>query len=63
MTAEHDEDTFEPGQAVRIVDGPFADFTGIIDAVNLGELKLRVLINFFGQPTPVTFDFSQVRRP
>ncbi|MGC8862458.1 MAG: transcription termination/antitermination protein NusG [Armatimonadota bacterium] len=47
---------------VRVVAGPFADFTGKIEEVNVQKEKLRVLISIFGRDTPVELDFSQVER-
>lgn len=49
-------------EVVRVVAGPFADFTGKIEEVNAQKEKLRVLINIFGRDTPVELDFSQVER-
>lgn len=47
---------------VRVVSGPFADFTGKIEEINLHKEKLRVLISIFGRDTPVELDFAQVER-
>jgi transcriptional antiterminator NusG len=47
---------------VRVVSGPFADFTGKIEEVNIQKEKLKVLISIFGRDTPVELDFSQVER-
>jgi transcriptional antiterminator NusG len=49
-------------EVVRVVAGPFADFTGKIEEVNIQKEKLRVLISIFGRDTPVELDFSQVER-
>lgn len=54
--------TFKPGQKVRIVDGPFADFVGSVDEVNMEKGKVRVLVSFFGRETPVELDFLQVEK-
>lgn len=54
--------TFKPGQKVRIVDGPFADFIGSVDEVNMEKGKVRVLVSFFGRETPVELDFLQVEK-
>ena len=54
--------TFSPGQAVKIVDGPFADFEGRVDNVNHEKGKVRVLVSIFGRETPVELDFLQVER-
>lgn len=54
--------TLQPGQAVKIVDGPFSDFEGIIDNINQEKGKVRVRVSFFGRETPVELDFLQVER-
>ncbi len=53
---------FEIGQGVRIVDGPFMDFSGTVDDINLEKGKVKVLVSFFGRETPVELDFLQVER-
>jgi len=50
------------GQSVRIVDGPFLDFAGVIDEVMADKGKVRVLVSFFGRETPVELDFLQIER-
>lgn len=54
--------TFNKGQGVRIIDGPFADFTGMVDDINHEKGKVRVLVSFFGRETPVELDFLQVEK-
>jgi transcriptional antiterminator NusG len=54
--------TFKPGQKVRIIDGPFADFVGSVDEVNMEKGKVRVLVSFFGRETPIELDFLQVEK-
>ena len=54
--------TFKPGQKVRIIDGPFADFIGSVDEVNMEKGKVRVLVSFFGRETPVELDLLQVEK-
>ena len=54
--------TFQRGDTVRIVDGPFADFRGEIDEVNQERGKIKVLVSFFGRETPVELDFLQAER-
>jgi len=53
---------FSPGQSVRITDGPFADFVGTVDEINMEKGKVKVLVSFFGRETPVELDFLQVER-
>jgi transcriptional antiterminator NusG len=50
------------GQAVKITDGPFTDFEGVVDAIDEEKGKVRVLVSFFGRETPVELDFLQVIR-
>lgn len=54
--------TFQLGDTVRIIDGPFADFRGEIDEVNHEKGKIKVLVSFFGRETPVELDFLQAER-
>lgn len=51
---------FTLGEHIRIKDGPFSDFTGIIDEINAERGKLKVLVSIFGRETPVELDFLQV---
>ena len=50
------------GDAVRIMDGPFQDFRGVIDEINQEKGKIKVLVSFFGREVPVELDFLQVER-
>ena len=54
--------TLQPGQAVKIIDGPFADFEGIVETINQEKGKVRVRVSFFGRETPVELDFLQVEK-
>ncbi|NLG40190.1 MAG: transcription termination/antitermination protein NusG [Chloroflexi bacterium] len=54
--------TYKPGDRVRIVDGPFNDFRGIVDEIYMDRSKIRVMVNFFGRETPVELDFLQVEK-
>lgn len=53
---------FSVGEAVKIVDGPFADFLGTIESIDEAKGKLRVLVSIFGRETPVELDFLQVSK-
>jgi transcriptional antiterminator NusG len=54
--------TFKPGQKVRIIDGPFNEFIGVVDEIDMERAKVRVLVSFFGRETPVELDFLQVEK-
>ncbi len=53
---------FATGQSIRIVDGPFIDFIGVVDDISEEKGKVRVMVSFFGRETPVELDFLQVER-
>jgi len=53
---------FKVGEKVRIVDGPFNDFIGMVDAIDFDKTKVRVMVNFFGRDTPVELDFLEVEK-
>jgi len=54
--------TFEEGSNVRVVDGPFLNFSGVVEEVMPQKQKVRVLVNIFGRATPVELDFMQIER-
>jgi transcriptional antiterminator NusG len=53
---------YEHGEHVRIIDGPFTNFTGVVEEVNLDRNTLKVMVTIFGRSTPVELDFLQVSR-
>jgi transcription termination/antitermination protein NusG len=53
---------FEPGESVRIIDGPFSNFTGVVDNIYPEQGKLKVMVTIFGRSTPVELEFGQVEK-
>ena len=53
---------FEVGESVRVKEGPFTDFTGMVEEVNYDKNKIRVAVTIFGRATPVELDFGQVEK-
>jgi transcriptional antiterminator NusG len=53
---------FEPGEVVRVTEGPFNDFSGVVENVNYEKSKVRVAVQILGRSTPVELDFSQVEK-
>jgi len=60
--APHVKVSFKVGERVRIVDGPFNDFRGMVSEIDMEKTKVRVMVNFFGRETPVELDFLQVEK-
>ncbi|MBU1327016.1 transcription termination/antitermination protein NusG [Patescibacteria group bacterium] len=62
MEAPKYKTTFSVGEAIKIVDGPFADFLGTIDTIDVEKGKVRALVSIFGRETPVELDFLQISK-
>ena len=54
--------TFQKGEGVRVIEGPFTNFNGVLEEVNIARGKLKVLVSIFGRQTPVELEFWQVER-
>jgi transcriptional antiterminator NusG len=54
--------TYQPGEVVRVIDGPFNDFNGVVENVNYEKSKLSVAVQILGRPTPVDLNFNQVEK-
>jgi transcriptional antiterminator NusG len=65
VAAEHPKPKlkFDRGEQVKITDGPFKDFSGVVDEINDDRSTLRVMVTIFGRSTPVELDFYQVEKP
>ncbi|MEW6386119.1 MAG: transcription termination/antitermination protein NusG [Thermodesulfobacteriota bacterium] len=53
---------FETGDKVQVIDGPFSNFTGVVDEVRADRGRVRVMISVFGRPTPVELEFTQLEK-
>ncbi len=54
--------TFEKGETVKVIDGAFTNFDGVVEAVQADRMKLRILVSIFGRETPVELDYGQVQK-
>ena len=54
--------TFEPGEMIRVIDGPFNDFSGVVEEIDQEKSKVKVAVMIFGRSTPVELDFTQIER-
>ena len=62
MEAPKYKSSFSVGEAVKITDGPFADFLGTVNEIDEEKGKIKVLVSIFGRETPVELDFLQIKK-
>ena len=53
---------FEKGESVKVIEGPFESFTGIVEEVKVEKGKIQVIVEIFGRATPIDLDFNQVEK-
>src|SRR5690606_954626 len=54
--------SFDKGETIKVIDGAFTNFDGVVEAVDTAKMKLRILVSIFGRETPVELDYSQVQK-
>lgn len=59
-TAEPVDVPYQAGDSVKVIDGPFSDFSGFVSEINMERKKIKVMVSIFGRPTPVELDFLQI---
>jgi transcriptional antiterminator NusG len=62
MDEKREKVDFEVQESVKVISGPFENFVGVIEAIDIKSSKLKVLVDLFGRETPVELDFDQVQK-